>query len=436
MKKLVIVAFLENNNKYSFNALIPSIEQLEKSFDFDIKIFYDFNLIKKFILENKNEYENFFFLFSILTSELLKYKFLISEIKCLEKEIDKNFFIINGGPHIIGKPDSIKFLNSDIGFIDESEITIKELIECFFKKKFNKKNKEEFIGHLKDKKFNNLSLYYDNKVFINKRIKNIDDLNNVRYFSDKYQLYGPIEITRGCFFNCAYCQTPQITAKLVRHRNIENIVEMVKLSIKNNIRDLRFISPDASSYMSLKKNEVNLEKIENLLLSIRKISGNKIKIYFGSFPSEIRPDNISDDLLKIIKKYANNKRIIIGAQSGSDFVLSKIKREHNKEIIFKATSIILRNGFEPHVDFIFGLPFENKEFQIESLRFIEKLVNMGAKIHSHFFMPLPGTILAKSKPLNLENEIVCKIYKLEGTQKMYGEWKKQLQIAEKIFSTF
>lgn len=458
MKKLAILAFLQNNNKYSFNALIPSIEDLESFYEFDIKIFYDFNDLIKFVSENKNNYQNFFFLFSILTSEEEKYKYLIKSIRDIEKEFIKNFFIIVGGPHIIGKPESVIDFNADIGFIDEGEISFQQFLKLFFKKEFKNKNdffnfilnnndkniiKEKNIKVSNDKIVNNISIYktklfidnitifFDNKLFIGKRNKNILDINKVNYFSDKYQLFGPIEITRGCFFNCAYCQTPQITKKLVRHRSIENILELVKLSLKNNIKDLRFISPDAASYMSFKKNIINLGAIDELLYNIRKVSGNNVNIYYGSFPSEIRPDNISDELLKTIKKYVNNKRIIIGAQSGNDFILSKIKREHTKETIFLAVSKIISNGFEPHVDFIFGLPYEEIEYQKESIDFIEKLIQMGAKIHSHFFMPLPGTLFSNMKPIELDQKTIAKINNFEGKQKMYGEWKKQLQITKK-----
>jgi|YNPMSStandDraft_1061717.scaffolds.fasta_scaffold06205_5 B12-binding domain/radical SAM domain protein len=451
MKELLIVSFLEKNNKYSFNAIIPNIEILQSEFDFDIKIFYKLDDIIKFILNNSLNYKNIFLLFSILTSEFLRYKDIIFLIKNLEKEIKTKLFVICGGPHIIGNPSSIKVLKADIGFIDEAEISFQNFIKYFFSNSFNSKDEfmekfsnEHFFKNTQDKykikdiyfKLNNIVVFFNNKIFFSKRKKETIDLNSIKYFSDKYHLFGPIEITRGCFFNCAYCQVPQISRKLVRHRSIEYILELIDLAYKNNIRDFRFISPDAASYNSYDKNVVNYFSIYNLLKSIRNRYGNNIKIFFGSFPSEIRPDNINDQLLQIIKNFADNKRIIIGAQSGDDYILDKIKREHNVETVLKAVDTIIRNGFEPHVDFIFGLPYEQRENKINSINFIKKIISYGAKVHSHYFMPLPGTAFYKKEPTFIDDDILKEIRFLEGKERIYGKWQDQFQITKKCSQYF
>ena len=71
------------------------------------------------------------------------------------------------------------------------------------------------------------------------------------------------------------------------------------------LRDVRFISPNAFSYGSINGRKPNIRAIEELLEGIRGIIGPKGRIFFGTFPSEVRPEFVSEDILEVIKKYVN-----------------------------------------------------------------------------------------------------------------------------------
>ena len=89
----------------------------------------------------------------------------------------------------------------------------------------------------------------------------------------------------------------------------------------------------------------------------------------------------------------------------------------------------LEAGFVPHVDFLLGLPGEERSDRELSLGLARRLVTAGARIHSHSFLPLPGTPLAGAQPTALEEETVAAMSRLESEGAMYGQWRRQQEIA-------
>ena len=63
---------------------------------------------------------------------------------------------------------------------------------------------------------------------------------------------------------------------------------------------------------------------------------------------------------------------------------------------------------------------------------MHKISGMGARIHSHTFMPLPRTKFAYEEVKNVDEKIINVISKLSSKSLAYGEWKKQEKIAKDI----
>jgi radical SAM superfamily enzyme YgiQ (UPF0313 family) len=171
---------------------------------------------------------------------------------------------------------------------------------------------------------------------------------------------------------------------------------------------------------------VNLDAIEALLAAVRRAIGPGKKIYFGTFPSEVRPEHVTRESLGVLKRWVDNKSLVIGGQSGSDRVLSAMRRGHDVAAVERAVRLAIGAGFRPDVDFLVGTPGETREDRALSLGFAERLVAMGARIHSHAFMPLPGTPLQARAPEPIEPEIVRAMERLESRGAMYGQWRRQI----------
>ena len=60
--------------------------------------------------------------------------------------------------------------------------------------------------------------------------------------------------------------------------------------------------------------------------------------------------------------------------------------------------MLIYKGFKVFVDIIFGLPGEEDSDVDLTVDFMKRLVELGAKIHSHTFLPLPGTPFASKDP--------------------------------------
>ena len=111
-------------------------------------------------------------------------------------------------------------------------------------------------------------------------------------------------------------------------------------------------------------------------------------------------------------------------------LLNAIHRGHGVEEVVQATRLIIEAGFTANVDFIFGMPGEDEEDINRTIALMKKLVKIGARVHSHTFMPLVGTPLSGEKPGVVDSKTRRLLESLRGKGLEYGDWKKQESNAE------
>jgi B12-binding domain/radical SAM domain protein len=223
------------------------------------------------------------------------------------------------------------------------------------------------------------------------------------------QKKGYVEISRGCPFACGYCQTPQIFGHCMRHRSIDAIA-----AFANRHEHSRFVSPNAFAYGSDGLHP-RFGKIERLFKALNQ------KIYFGTFPSEVRPEFVSEASLELVNSYCTNTKLHFGAQSGSNTVLRQLNRGHTVEHVIAAVELCRDHGIVPVVDFILGFPFETDEDQLQSVRLIQWVAGHGM-VHAHRFMPLPGTPLEGTGGRPLLPETALLLGKLALSGRLTGSW--------------
>ena len=419
-KKVAFVVFYQKQNIYSFNALVAAIET-----DFildDIEIYF---IRGKENLHNDVEeicatHQITVLGISFFTTQLWEVRDLV---KSLRKHYDNKILFIAGGPHPTGDPEGTLKMGFDLVVRGEGEETLIEILGNLI----NDINLNEVKGIA--------YLNKDNKLTLTKRREKID-LNKYPALPSKHIKYGAIEITRGCPYVCYFCQTPYILGANPRHRSIEAICEAVKIMKGYEKTDIRFITPNAFSYGSHDGKILNVPELERLLLSIEEIIAPKGRIYFGSFPSEVRPEHVTEETLRLVLKYAANDNIVIGAQSGSQKILNSCNRGHTVEDVYNAVKLTISSGLIANVDFIFNLPNETEDDVDITIAVMKDLSNMGAKIHTHTFMPLPQTVFA-SESLKKVNDKTRKIISTLSSKGLaYGDWQKQEKIAEIIARYF
>ncbi len=225
------------------------------------------------------------------------------------------------------------------------------------------------------------------------------------------RMKGFVEISRGCPFSCSYCQTPRIFGNRMRHRSIDRIV-----AYAHRYRDARFVTPNALAYGSDGKTP-RLEKVRSLLSAL------KNRVWFGTFPCEVRPEFVTEEALALITGFCANTSLQFGAQSGSDTVLARIRRGHTTEDVVAAVETTVDAGLTPIVDIIVGFPFETDEDQEATAELIRWIATKG-KLHAHSFLPLPGTPLAGTTPRDLIPELSRLLGSLALKGKLTGSWRK------------
>jgi radical SAM superfamily enzyme YgiQ (UPF0313 family) len=173
---------------------------------------------------------------------------------------------------------------------------------------------------------------------------------------------------------------------------------------------------------------VNLDAIEHLLREMATLVG-KERVYFGSFPSEVGPETVTPEAVALVQRYCGNDNLIFGAQTGSERLLRSLRRNHTVADVYHATEVIVAGGLTPVVDVIFGLPGEGAEDVAATLRMMEVLVEMGAVLHTHTFMPLPGTPLENAPPGRVDPALHPLLDRLASQGHQIGQWRKQEEIA-------
>jgi B12-binding domain/radical SAM domain protein len=247
----------------------------------------------------------------------------------------------------------------------------------------------------------------------------------------RFGKWNALEITRGCIHACSFCQTPFMYKARFRHRTVDDVRAHVRAMAAGGLRYVRFVSPTSLSYGSTDE-RVDLAAIEALLAAVRAELPPEGKIYFGTFPSEVRPEHVTPEALALIARWCDNRGLVIGGQSGSERILAATHRGHGVDAIERAVDVAVAAGFRPDVDFLLGLPGEEAEDRAASIALAERLVARGARIHSHAFMPLPGTPLRDAAPSPIDDGTAAAMQRLESRGASYGQWRQQQVIAAEL----
>ena len=403
----------EKLNRNSFNALVGAIETQESLDELPIYFARNEEELKTQTQKLVKRFRKIILAFSLMTSQIVKVERIISNLK---KIGGSKVVLIAGGPHPTGDPVGTLKMGFDIVVRGEGEEVFLDLIEQIL-------SKSDYSS------LRGIAFLHNGKYMLNSLSRKID-INNYPPFAIKHNKFGPIEISRGCPWTCLYCQTPFLFGTKVRHRSVSNVCKWIKTMKKMSPIDIRFVSPNAFMYGSKDGKSENVEKIEELLKSVRQVLGSDGRIFFGTFPSEVRPESVTKETVELVTKYCDNDNLVIGAQSGSDRILQRICRGHGVNEVRQAVELTLDSGLKANVDFIFGLPNEKEEDMILTLNLVKELASIGARIHAHTFMPLPGTPFKNLPPGKIGPEFRREMERLISMGKLYGQWLTQEKIAE------
>lgn len=317
-------------------------------------------------------------------------------------------FFIAGGPHPSGAPaETVGFFDAVV--IGEGEETLPALISQVQSNFQNGAGLRNGFENIPGIAFQNDS---GEVVFTPER--GSVQMDGYPCFSPD-NIWRPLEISRGCPHRCKFCQTPQIFGHQMRHRSVSEIVKYAAY-----YDDLRFISSNAFAYGG---NGVTAKpgKVKELLSALSVLENKRI--FFGTFPSEVRPEFVTEEMIDLIGTYCANDSLSIGAQSGSDAVLKEIGRGHSAADVYRAAELCFNRNITPIVDFIIGFPNETESDQQQSLEMIDWLCRHGGEVRAHYLSPLPSTVYEHIVPSEVSPEISKRLGQLALGGKLKGTWE-------------
>ncbi len=335
---------------------------------------------------------------------------VFEEIRRLPEDTIK----VAGGPHPTAKPEQCIEEGFDVVFVGEGEKVVPDALRDLIRRGDTEERPGVYKGEGRPEP-----------------APRVEKLEEYPPYSETFRVFAPIEITRGCPWGCAFCQVTYMFGARPRHRPVEDIVKWVRRGVElRDHRFARFVAPDALAYGSPDGVEIREDKVERLLKALRSVEGLE-KVFFGSFPAELRPDSVarSEEGIEIIAALADNERVNMGAQSGSDRILRAVRRGHTVEDVVEAVESCLDVGLTPVVDFIFGLPGERYEDQIASVELAEWIMRKGGEVRLHYFMPLPGTPLEGKDPTPIHPEVRRKLGEWTRKGKAEGSWGHQERLS-------
>ena len=315
------------------------------------------------------------------------------------KKINKDGIIVAMGCFVQSSEDNIKNIEEiDIAVGNDDKVNIVEMVKNYIdlknKSRQNCDNNDNnsFNNKIKDSQFK-ISNIMDKCEFTEMGITEYSDTNRVF-----------IKIEDGCEQYCTYCIIPYVRGR-VRSRNKDNIIEEVKVLVKNGIKEIVLTGIHVASYGKDFKEDYRLI---DLLEDLEKVADLKrIRL------SSIEPTYFNENILNRMKNITKLcHHFHLSLQSASNNILKKMNRKYSVEEYAKTLEDI--RAVFPNVilttDIIVGFPGESEEdFEI-TYNNLKKF--KFYKIHVFKYSRRKGTIADK-----METQITEKI-KIERSNRI------------------
>ena len=229
----------------------------------------------------------------------------------------------------------------------------------------------------------NLSFKKNGKIVHNPQVSNTTDLDQLP-FPDLTQLnYNPkriagyrtipIQASRGCPFDCAFCSVTSMFGKHYRFRSTQNIIE--ELRLYNEKKNIIFFYDDNFA--------ANPKRTKELLHAMIK-ENFKFK-----WTTQVRADVAKDiEMVKLMQR-AGCHTLYIGFESVNPKSLNEMRKKQTVEEITSAVKVLRRQKIHIHGMFVFGFDEDDWKTVKKTVRFAKK-----TKLTSSQFLiltPLPGS---------------------------------------------
>lgn len=215
---------------------------------------------------------------------------------------------------------------------------------------------------------------------------------NGKYFTlNDYAIekYGKkiIKLCINAGFSCPNRKNGKDGCLFCTDKGIGDMAEKPNLSITKQLENQRGKSDEKyndgvyfayfQSFTNTYKPVEELEKIYYEALNFPDISGISIAT---------RPDELNGDILKLLKKINDNCEVWVemGLQTSNEKSAKFLNIGYKRELFLKKALELRDAGIKVIAHIIVGLPFEDENDNIETIKFLNKCKVWGVKIHSFY----------------------------------------------------
>ena len=294
--------------------------------------------------------------------------------------------IVWGGVHPSLTPQqTIKSELVDIIVIGDGEETFKELVNA--------------IKNGTDKKTVTGIIYKNGKSTVTTPMRehfSISKIDNPAYDLVPVERYNfqpfwvgrktlPMLTSRGCPMRCSYCYNTQFSHRTWTALSPEQTLTLInRLVQKYEITDLSLLDDNFF---------VDLQRVRGIC---RLIIDNHLNINFHNVNCRVDTiARIDDGFLNLLKR-AGFKQLLIGMESGSNRVLSRIKKDSTLEQILTVSTRLKNAGIRSFCSFMAGFPFETIDDIKMTVLLMNRLLteNPDTTVFKlQIYTPFPGTDL-------------------------------------------
>jgi radical SAM superfamily enzyme YgiQ (UPF0313 family) len=186
----------------------------------------------------------------------------------------------------------------------------------------------------------------------------------------------PIQLSRGCPFNCCFCEVKKIASRMIRYRELEVCLE----EIERNLAAL----PHAYS-LSIVDDCPTLDRARFKEFLRRYIErGLRARISIDN----MRADSVDEELLDLLKQ-CRTPHVCVAAESGNAEVFRMVDKGESLGDVIRAATLVRAKGLPLYMCFIIGLPGSTFAAEMDSLRLARSL--KADYLYWNMFLPHRGT---------------------------------------------
>lgn len=304
------------------------------------------------------------------------------EVADITKKLIPDCLVVMGGPHpTVLSTKTLDSPNIDVVVVGEGEKTMLELVQALWNGNefssvkgicYKEGNENRFTGAQP------LIEDLDSLPFPAVDLLPINKYHNVSPFWPIPRPAMVVMTSRGCPFNCRFCQPTlrSLFGTKVRYRSVKNVVDEIEYYISRYKARGYFFEDDTFTFDSA--------WVQGFCREIRE---RHLDILWRC---NSRVDTLNLPLLESMKN-AGCALINFGVESGSPEILKYLRKRISISQIKNAFKICLKVGVPTRASFMIGTPGENKRTVEETVALIDQI--RPDFIDVNITTPFPGTDL-------------------------------------------